>query len=172
MSFLSAVQVTLAPVALARHSPPPKANACREGSRVIALKLTTTTRGGAMIEFWSKLPAVLSRMVLAIVFLSWFSVFADADTNCTGKCATGHSDCIGWCLFNNRTTKSGEKCQARCDAYWYSGKNPQSIGRSDPHPSGPPRKVDPGKLKNPPTTVSNPNAPTQSPPQIRERQHR
>jgi hypothetical protein len=105
---------------------------------------------------------LFSRTVLAIVFLSWFSVFADADTNCTGKCASGHSDCIGWCLLNNRTTKSGEKCQAQCDAYWYSGKNPQSIGR--PNPTNPTNgTVGPGRLKNPPTTVSDPTPPSHGP---------
>jgi len=112
---------------------------------------------------------LFSRMVLAIVFLGWFSVFADADINCNQTCRAGHSDCIGWCLLNNRTTKSADKCSAKCDAYWYSGKNPQSIGRPDrTNPTH--GIVGPVRLKNPPTTVSNPNSPTQPPPQIRTRQ--
>jgi hypothetical protein len=77
---------------------------------------------------------------------------------------------MDWCNdpANNKTTNSIVKCEDKCTAYWESGKNPQSIGRSDPNPSGPPRKVVPGKLKNPPTTVSNPNSP-QPPLQIREK---
>jgi len=114
--------------------------------------------------------AIFSRMVLAIVFLGWFSVSADADNNCTNKCSSGHADCVGWCLLNNKTTKSADKCSAKCDAYWYSGKNPQSKTSYPPNPSSAPPKINPGKLKNPPTTISNPNAPTKPPAQIQERQ--
>jgi hypothetical protein len=101
-----------------------------------------------MIKFRNQLSLFL-RMVLAIVFLGWFSVFADADYVCTGACVIGHSDCYGWCLLHS---KQIDKCQLNCDIYWHSGKNPQSIGRPDPtNPKN--GTVGPGQLKNPPTTT-------------------
>src|SRR5205823_12601408 len=52
---------------------------------------------------------------------------------------------------HNKTIKSRQQCEARCEAYWHSGKNPQSIGPADP--SNPPRKG-PGNISGLP--VSNP----------------
>ena len=113
--------------------------------------------------------AVLSLATLSFAFLVSFGFLNEAKAICTNKCQTGLTACSNWCLEHNKTGASILKCNAKCDAYWNSGKNPQSIGRPSP-PNSPPRKVNPGKLKNPPTTVSNPNSPTPPPPQIRERQ--
>jgi hypothetical protein len=119
----------------------------------------------------TKLPAVLSLVALSFAFLGSFGLFTEAWAieNCNNVCESGHTKCNIFCDSNNNIGgEKWKKCLAQCDKYWYSGKNPQSIGRSDPHPSEPPRKVDPGKLKTPPTTVSNPNSP-QPPLQIREK---
>ena len=115
--------------------------------------------------------AVLSLATLSFAFLGSFGFLNEAKAICTNKCQTGLNACSTWCLEHNKTGASILKCNEKCGDYWNSGRNPQSIGRpGPPNPSGPPRKVDPGKLKKPPTTVSNPNAPTQSPVQIRTRQ--
>jgi hypothetical protein len=115
-----------------------------------------------------KLPTALSLAALSFAFLVSFGFFNEAKAICNGKCNAGYVACQKWCTDHNNTLNSQLKCGQRCDDYWLSGKNPQSIGRSDPNQSEPPRKVDPGKLKNPPTTVSNPNSP-QPPTQIREK---
>jgi hypothetical protein len=120
-----------------------------------------------------KLPAALSLAVLSFAFLGSFGLFTEAWAieNCDKVCESGHTKCNIFCDSNNNIGgEKWKKCLAQCDKYWYSGKNPQSIGRPNP-PNPPPRKVDPGKLKNPPTTVSNPNAPTKPPAQIRSKQN-
>jgi len=122
----------------------------------------------------SKPLTVLSLATLSFACLVSFGFLtaAWALNNCTGKCVDGEVACMDWCNAHNKTSSSHFKCTAKCEAYWESGKNPQSIGRSGPpNPSGPPRKgVGPVKLKNPPTTVSNPNSPTTPLAQIRTRQ--
>jgi hypothetical protein len=125
-----------------------------------------------MMNFRVKVPVVCSVAVLSVACLGSFGFFNEAKAICNDKCFAGFTACLAWCDAHNKTTKSQGQCAARCDRYWGSGKNPQSIS-VPPHPSnpsGPPDKgVGPGKLKNPPTTVSNPNAPTQPPFQIRDR---
>jgi len=121
-------------------------------------------------KFPIKLPAVILLAALSFAFLVSFGFLTEARAICKNNCFTGFIACLTWCEQHNKTNKSKGICSAKCDAYWDSGKNSQSIGR--PNPNTPPRKVDPGRLKRPPTTVSNPNAPTQPPPQIQERQHR
>ena len=124
-----------------------------------------------MIKFQIRLPVVLSLAVLSIAFLVSFGFLTEAWAKCsTDACLTGYGNCLGWCSTHNKTSQSDGACSIKCGDYWRDGR---SLQRDPSNPSGPPRKVvGPGKLKNPPTTVSNPNAPTQSPPQIRERQHK
>lgn len=112
--------------------------------------------------------AVLSLLFLSFAFLISFGFLTEAWAICSNKCVTGWNACYKWCLDHNKHVDSAIKCQNNCDDYWNSGKNPQSIGRPN-QPNPPPRKVDPGKLKNPPTTVSNPNSPTRPPTEIQER---
>jgi hypothetical protein len=120
-----------------------------------------------MTKFQIKLPVAVS--VLTIVLVVSIGFFNEAKAKCTNKCQTGYLACLNWCSANNGNFTPGlGRCSIGCQKYWDSGKNPQSIGRSDPS-YHPPRKVGPGKLKNPPTTVSNPNAPTKPPAQIREK---
>jgi hypothetical protein len=127
-------------------------------------------RADPMIKFRIRLPVVLSLAILSIAFVISWGFFNEATAKCsTDKCLGGYASCLGWCSAHNKTPKSDGACSVKCGDYWHDGA---SIGRDPTNPSGPPRKVDPGKLKNPPTTVSNPNTPTQSPPQIRERQHK
>ena len=118
---------------------------------------------------WSK---VLAHAALASAFVVSFGAFTEAWAICNNKCTTGYHACQDWCTAHNKTFNSQLKCSIRCDDYWLSGKNPQSIS-VPPHPSNPPDKgVGPGKLKNPPTTVSNPNTPPPPPFQIRSRGRR
>ena len=122
-----------------------------------------------MTKLRIKLPAVLLLATLSFAFLVSFGFLNEAKAICTNKCQTGYLACLDYCSAHNANFTPGlAKCANRCQKYWDSGKNPQSIGRPGP-PNSPPRKVNPGKLKNPPTTVSNPNSPTPPPPQIRER---
>jgi len=121
-------------------------------------------------KFPIKLPAVLLLAALSLAFLGSFGFFNEAKAICKNNCFTGLIACLTWCEQHNKTNKSKGICSAKCDAYWDTGKSSQSIGRPNPtNPSGPPNKgVGPVKLKNPPTTVSNPNSP-QPPLQIQER---
>ena len=107
-----------------------------------------------MIKLWTnKLPAALSLAVLSVACLVSFGFFNEAKAICTDKCQTGWLACFNWCHDHNKTPGSRIKCSAKCDDYWDSGRNPQSIGRPDPpSPSGPPRIVTPV----PPTTVGPP----------------
>jgi hypothetical protein len=123
-----------------------------------------------MMKFESRLPAVLSPVALLFAFLLSFGVFNEAKAKCsTDACLTGWDNCLGWCNTHNKTNRSIGICSVKCGDYWTDGRS-IAIGRPNPDPSEPPRKVDPGKfrLKNPPTTVSNPNSP-QPPLQIQER---
>jgi len=124
-------------------------------------------------KFPIKLPAVVSLAFLSIAFLGSFGAFTEARAiiNCNTVCESGFDKCNKYCDTHN--TYGGvkwSKCSLQCINYWHSGNNPQSKGRPNPtNPSGPPNKgVGPVKLKNPPTTVSNPNSP-QPPLQIQER---
>jgi hypothetical protein len=94
--------------------------------------------------------ALLSIALVCFVYLVPFSS-TQASPNCNETCELGYTLCVNWCLDHNKTTKSREQCGARCEAYWHSGKNPQSIGLGDP--SNPPRKG-PGNISGLP--VSNP----------------
>jgi hypothetical protein len=108
--------------------------------------------------------------VLAIAFLVSFDFFTEAKAACkTDSCMTGYINCLTFCENNNKTNKSKGICSVRCGDYWHDGASAKK-GSDPTNPSGPPRNVGPGKLKNPPTTVSNPNSPTQPPEQIREKQ--
>jgi hypothetical protein len=108
-----------------------------------------------MIRLWTtKRPAVLSLVALSFAFLVSFGFFTEARAICTGTCLSGYLACFDWCNDHNKTLKSRMKCAAQCEAYWNSGKNPQSIGRSDP--SNPPPKTGPVQVENPPTTVGPP----------------
>ena len=121
-----------------------------------------------MINQWTtKSSAVFAKAILSVAFLASLTFVAEARWKCDDTCQRGFQACLDWCNSHNKTDASILKCGAQCNKYWGSGKNPQSIGRPDQ--TNPPRKVDPGKLKNPPTTVTNPNAPTQPPAQIREK---
>ncbi len=57
---------------------------------------------------------------------------AIAMQNCTGKCETGYNACTDWCIAHNQTYNSRRSCDIKCSDYWLNGKNPQSIGPSDP----------------------------------------
>lgn len=122
-----------------------------------------------MIKPWTTKPlAVLLLAALSFAFLVSFGFLTEAWAICNNNCFAGFIACLDWCEHHNKTNKSKGICSAKCDAYWDSGKNPQSIGRTNP--PGPPRKgVGPVRLKNPPTTVSNPNSPTRPPTEIQER---
>ena len=114
-----------------------------------------------------KLPAALSLAFLSIAFLVSSSFFNEVNAKCsTNKCQNGYASCLGWCDAHNQTPKSQTICANKCGDYWHDGA---SIGKDPTKPPGPPRKVDPGELKKPPTTVSNPNAPTKPPAQIRSK---
>jgi hypothetical protein len=109
----------------------------------------------SMIRRWTtKSPAVPSLVVLSFAFLVSFGFFTKAQAICTNQCQIGWLVCFNWCQDHNKTVSSRLKCSAKCDAYWNSGKNPQSIGRSDP--SNPPPKTGPVQVENPPTTVGPP----------------
>jgi hypothetical protein len=61
-------------------------------------------------------------------------------------------------MSHNKTNNSQLQCLNKCSDYWLSGKNPQSLGM--PNPINPTNgTVVPGRLKDPPTTVSDPTAP-------------
>jgi hypothetical protein len=109
-----------------------------------------------MTKLWTtKWPAALSLVALSFAFLVSFGFLTEALAICTNKCATGYHACQTWCTDHNKTFNSQLKCSLACDAYWLdSGKNPQSIGRSDP--SNPPPKAGPVRVENPPTTVGPP----------------
>jgi hypothetical protein len=122
-----------------------------------------------MMKFRKNLPVVFSLAFLSFAFLVSFGVLNEAKAaKCdTNACLTGYGNCLGWCGTHNKTTRSQGICSVKCGDYWQDGK---SLAKDPTKPSGPPRKVDPGRLKNPPTTVSNPNAPTRPPTEIREKQ--
>lgn len=84
-----------------------------------------------MMKSRIKLP-VLSLAVLLIAFLSSFGLSSEAWAICSNKCQKGWDACNSWCADHNKTTNSQTKCLLKCAAYWDSGKNPQSIGPSDP----------------------------------------
>ena len=103
-----------------------------------------------MIKPWTtKFPAILSPTFLSIAFLGSFQLFTEAWAieNCNKVCKSGHTKCQLYCDSHNNSGTKWTKCLAQWDKYWYSGKNPQSIGRPNP-PNPPPRKVNPGKLKH------------------------
>jgi hypothetical protein len=108
-----------------------------------------------MTRFRIQVPAALSMVVLSIPLLVSFNGPAEAImNNCSGACLTGMLACLDWCDAHNRTSHNIAVCKYKCDVYWNSGKNPQSIGRSDP--SNPPPKPGPGREEDPPTTVGPP----------------
>jgi hypothetical protein len=116
----------------------------------ISFKTRQQRGGNTMTKYRIRLLVVLSLAVLTVAFVvPWSST--QADINCTGKCITGYNACIDWCNKHNKTDKSQLECSLKCDDYWHSGKNPQSIGRGDP--TNPPQKIGPGRVKNPPTSV-------------------
>jgi len=100
-------------------------------------------------------------VILSVASLVSFSFTAWAI--CTNRCVTGWNDCNAWCDAHcddahcsgtaNAKAASLSKCRNICEAYWNSGKNPQSsqIGLGDP--TNPPQKIGPGRVKNPPTSV-------------------
>jgi hypothetical protein len=109
----------------------------------------------------NKLPAVLSLAVLSVAYLVSFGFFNEANAICTNACQTGMHACLDWCNAHNKTNRSQAICSFKCADYWLSGKNPQSIGRSDP--VNPTDGITPPRLKNPPTTVSDPTPPSRRP---------
>ena len=124
-----------------------------------------------MKKVWVHVPAACSLAILSMAFLGSFGFFNEAKAKCsTNACLSGQASCLGWCDAHNKTPLSQTICANKCGDYWHDGK---SIGKDPTHPSGPPDKgVGPVKLKNPPTTVSNPNTPPPPPFQIRERGHK
>jgi hypothetical protein len=72
--------------------------------------------------------------LMALAFVALSGVFSEARAlqNCTGKCEAGYQACTTWCTDHNKTAKSRELCDIRCGDYWLSGRNPQSIGPSNP----------------------------------------
>ena len=70
--------------------------------------------------------------LIAIAFVALSGVCNEAKAICTNKCQKGWDACNAWCAEHNKTTASQTKCALKCAAYWDSGKNPQSIGPSDP----------------------------------------
>jgi len=109
---------------------------------------------GSMIKLlMAKRRAVLAQAFLSIALIGSFGFFTEAWAICSNKCLDGWEACSNWCDAHNYRLTSKIKCYNQCAAYWNSGKNPQSIGRSDPpNPSGPPRIATPV----PPTTVGPP----------------
>jgi hypothetical protein len=101
----------------------------------------------------AKRPAVLAQATFSFVFLVLFGFATEAWAICSDRCLAGWQACNVWCEKHNKTANSWGKCVDACDAYWLSGKNPQSIGRPDPANPAPPRKVV-GPV--PPTTVGPP----------------
>src|SRR5438067_12449045 len=101
------------------------------------------------LRLWAVV-ALFSISLVCFVYLVPFSS-TQAYPNCTGGCATGYDACVEWCWAHNKTKKSAWNCCDGCSKYWFSGKNPQSIGPGDP--SNPPRKG-PGNISGLP--VSNP----------------
>ena len=91
--------------------------------------------------------------LIAVAFIALSGVFNEARAdlpNCTHKCVDGYKACTAWCVNHNKTAKSRELCDIRCGDYWLSGKNPQSIGPSDPRnspPSGPAQVNPPPKAQ-------------------------
>jgi hypothetical protein len=85
--------------------------------------------------------------LIAIAFIALPGAFnqAQAEPKCTDKCDKGFNACIDWCEAHNKTAPSLSKCKVQCARYWLSGKNPQSIGPSDPRNSPPsaPAQVNP-----------------------------
>lgn len=131
----------------------------------------------------TKLPVVLSLVALSFVFLVSFGAFTEAWAiwKCDSVCTDGHHKCVKFCNDHNIWgSKKYWKCAAQCDKYWYSGDNPQSIGRPNPPPpctgirctlrnphppttvGRPTRKPRPVKPVNP-VGVSNPNKTTNAP---------
>jgi hypothetical protein len=84
-----------------------------------------------MMKSRIKLP-ILSLAFLLIAFLSSFGLSSEAWAICNNKCQKGWDACNAWCADHNKTTNSQTKCLLKCASYWDSGKNPQSIGPSDP----------------------------------------
>jgi hypothetical protein len=128
-------------------------------------KLAMTKGGNTMTKSRIRLPVALSLTVLSISFLVLFS-FTEAWADCTNACVTGSNACLQWCQANNTTTKSRTKCEDKCDAYWQSGKNPQSMRRGDP--TNPPKYIGPGQVK-PPTANRKPDP--SPPPELRSKRH-
>jgi hypothetical protein len=127
------------------------------------LQVAMTKGSNAMTKSRIKLPAVLSLTVLSVAFLVSFAFFNVASSlpPCTDACRTGYNDCRRWC---RAMKKAGDitdlnLCYSGCTNYWYSGKNPQfsRIGGGDP--TNPPQKIGPGRVENPPNTVSPPMTP-------------
>jgi hypothetical protein len=90
--------------------------------------------------------------LIAIAFIALSGAFnqARAYPNCTNKCETGHQACVDWCNAHNKTLHSRLQCIGNCGDYWHNGKNPQSIGPSDPRnspPSGPAQVNPPPKAQ-------------------------
>ena len=102
-----------------------------------------------------RLCIVITLFSISLVWFIYLLPFSStqAAPNCNDNCEAGHTACMNWCVDHNKTTKSRKHCLAGCDAYWYSGKNPQSIGPADP--SNPPRKG-PGNISGLPESNPTP----------------
>jgi len=136
-----------------------------------------------MIRPWmTKSPAVLSMVVLSIVsvVLSSEAQAAPPYRVKQGSWLLKHQGCgynpegCTWCT--SRRCYMVDGCKDGWCNVWYSRPDPSTnkprpgqVGPVSVGPTAPPKKTGPGTLKDPPTTVSNPNAPTQPPPQIRAR---
>lgn len=77
-----------------------------------------------------------------------FSAVSQAQAICTNKCDLGWAACDAWCGAHNKTSKSENACHRRCERYWNSGANPQSIGPADPATQ--PGSSSPGRVKTQP----------------------
>ncbi len=124
--------------------------------KVLASNVGNNDRGNTMIKFSNQLKLFLPA-ASSIAFLVSFSVIAEAAPNCTGGCLTGVKACTDWCMAHNKTNNSQLQCLNRCSDYWLNGKNPQSLGFPPTNPTN--GTVGPGRLKDPPTTVSDPTPP-------------
>jgi hypothetical protein len=115
--------------------------------------------GNTMMKFCDQ-SKLLSAAILAIAFLVSFGFFTEAKAICNSTaCLNGYTSCLLWCENHNKTNHSKGVCSVNCGDYWHDGA---SLEHGNPsNPSGPPRYVGPGRVKNPPTTVSNPTPPSQ-----------
>jgi hypothetical protein len=104
--------------------------------------------------------SILTRLLFALLLSPGFLTNASAKCS-TNSCLTGVGNCYGWCFAHNKVSRNVIICENKCDDYWHDGA---SIGRSDPNPTDPPRRVVgpvPVTTVGPPTREPRPVQPVQ-----------